>query len=1296
MVKGSFLASAALAVSVASAARPPSADFTFLGDLLPTYSASAVTEQNPGFLPYQVNARGEHTGFTQYVLNDDGGKVPTHFSEGVFTHAPAHVHYHIEGKYSRFEACVGLDVYSGSLSNAACDTSDGVTFQVRADGKNVFERTQMMGEAQTCFSINLEVIDPSKNAQTLELIVDRLGNSVCDEAEWVNAKLFEDPIVDCMQLGSLVPQYTSIGWGSYWVNRRWHENGFQVAGAKYSNGVFAHAPSHIIYPLHGKYDTFSSCVGIDDASATAGAAAATAADANCGDATFSVLVDGVERDFGHGRGTSITMVGQQRVECFAVNVHGAEHLELVVNENSDSTCDETEWVNANVCREEPKPIDCQVGNWTGWDGCSKSCGTGFETNTRPKIKDAEFGGRACLSLTKTRQCNIHPCPINCQESQWGGWVTCSQTCGGGLSYRYRSEDRSAAFGGVECGDLHEKESCNTKPCPIDCQVTDWTAWDPCTKECGGGWQWQRRTELVPASGEGAVGCPDLAQKRTCNDHDCAIDCQMTKWGKWESCNVDCGGGIQKRNRVESRETQHGGKDCPAAEERRECNIAECPVNCELSDWSQFPDCSVTCGSGTRTRYRSIDVTSAFGGTECGELTDPETCNTQHCPVDCVMEPWSGWEDCTADCGGGVETRRRGVDVEMLWDGEECGDTEETRPCNVHACAIDCQDHGFGDWGDCTKSCASGRQTRYRNITQAQFGGVQCDETLAMSDQQYCNVFPCPQDCQVTEWEPWSDCDEECGEGSMFRTRAHVQDPSSGGQSCPHLREERKCNTHECPVDCVLTPFTPFTNCSKACGGGFQTSYAEIRTPAQHGGSCPDLNQTRPCNPEPCEVDCIMGNWGTATECSHTCGDNGHLSRFRPILRQPSENGQACTPTEETTGCWAAESNPCPVDCVLSEWGGYSDCSDDCGGGTQVSTRSVVQNPSGTGEACDWEQASRTRNCNLKRCPVTCIISDFSDWGDCSRTCGNGIMRRTASIVDMSTTINGDRFQSSYTDEEGLEHAMSCPKTTDVSECKLAECPVDCKVSLWGGWSNCSKSCDTGFKSRSRYPIQSPNDEGEPCPDLMTDVKFCNTVSCEAAEAAAEPFVWVPYSQVRAEREAAEAAARQVHADWTPPVYESETRTTTAAPEVTYAAGEKVTIAPDAPDREGCTWGEGDAEQSKEVPHGWAGAGYGDNFCNLVRCNDGDLETVNERDCLAEFRHGGTKCNTVTCDYYAHEGRPSTVNVHHESPIDPAEAGGHHHCAYNLATNKCECRCFAAPNSAALQPERPTLLHWERE
>ena len=73
---------------------------------------------------------------------------------------------------------------------------------------------------------------------------------------------------------------------------------------------------------------------------------------------------------------------------------------------------------------------------------------------------------------------------------------------------------------------------------------------------------------------------------------------------------------------------YGGK-CDLIE-HRECNIAPCPQDCAVNPWSQWSACTVSCGSGTRHRTRSLRIPSKYGGKECPQLYELEECNTKNC------------------------------------------------------------------------------------------------------------------------------------------------------------------------------------------------------------------------------------------------------------------------------------------------------------------------------------------------------------------------------------------------------------------------------------------------------------------------------------------------------------------------------------------------------------------------------------------------------------------------------------------------------------------------------------------
>ena len=49
------------------------------------------------------------------------------------------------------------------------------------------------------------------------------------------------------------------------------------------------------------------------------------------------------------------------------------------------------------------------GNWNQWGACSKKCGGGQQSRTRPKVKQASGGGSCPGAGVETQPCNTHKC-----------------------------------------------------------------------------------------------------------------------------------------------------------------------------------------------------------------------------------------------------------------------------------------------------------------------------------------------------------------------------------------------------------------------------------------------------------------------------------------------------------------------------------------------------------------------------------------------------------------------------------------------------------------------------------------------------------------------------------------------------------------------------------------------------------------------------------------------------------------------------------------------------------------------
>merc|ERR1740138_1897432 len=168
--------------------------------------------------------------------------------------------------------------------------------------------------------------------------------------------------------------------------------------------------------------------------------------------------------------------------------------------------------------------DCEVSKWDPED-CTKKCSGGEQKLTRNVLTHPD-GGAKCLPLAAMRTCNQQPCPVDCKVSTWSGWSKCSAECGGGVQQRLREVERAMKYGGKPCGETSESKACNGQACEKDCDLTEWTKWSYCSKDCDGGTR--KRTKFVKVQPEGEGHCPGQwsskrLQYKACNMKRCKVD-----------------------------------------------------------------------------------------------------------------------------------------------------------------------------------------------------------------------------------------------------------------------------------------------------------------------------------------------------------------------------------------------------------------------------------------------------------------------------------------------------------------------------------------------------------------------------------------------------------------------------------------------------------------------------------------------------------------------------------------------------------------------------------------------------
>lgn len=288
-----------------------------------------------------------------------------------------------------------------------------------------------------------------------------------------------------------------------------------------------------------------------------------------------------------------------------------------------------------------------------------------------------------------------------------------------------------------------------------------------------------------------------------------------------------------------------------------------PIN--YGEWSQFSECSVTCGSGgikTRTRECStgddIDCLLAM----FGESTETVSCDDElpACPE---WAEWSDWRKCSASCGGGQTQRRRKCSSGNKDDCE--GEYLEIRECNQFECASYTE---WEQWSTCSKSCGGGGE-RQRNRFCSSGNTEDCIGNSV--EVEVCGNQNCPE---FGEWGLWGRCSKSCGGGGS-RIRRRFCSTGKASDCLGDAVDTEECGMEACPF---YLEWAQWSDCSRSCGGnGRRTrnrlcSSGRLMDCAREGLS----RESEQCATEPCPA---WEQWSLWEPCSATCGI-GSTNRYR--------------------------------------------------------------------------------------------------------------------------------------------------------------------------------------------------------------------------------------------------------------------------------------------------------------------------------------------------------------------------------------------------------------------------------
>ncbi|CAJ1459864.1 unnamed protein product [Effrenium voratum] len=819
----------------------------------------------------------------------------------------------------------------------------------------------------------------------------------------------------------------------------------------------------------------------------------------------------------------------------------------------DGVTHQTETCESRACQVS----DCQVSEWAEWSTTNPLGEANYGQHSqwfraRRILVPPGAGGRPCPgSLTETRPYD-REAPMQCVLSAWSLWSRCDRTCGGGQRMRERSlQEASHALG--SCGHhlLKMVAPCGSGACypsgNVDCQMSMWDEWSPCTARCGAGSKTRERRVISEAlagghSCEGPLKMMESCQVGQCN----IVDCRWGEWASWSDCSCECGGGTKRRTRAVMEAPRNGGASCQpqAMEEAFPCNTQPCGQGCvdgQWGAWGSWTECSATCASSYRSRSRNLDIQPSACGKAAGGPRDQFELCTDLPPcvqdTDCELHDWGQWSHCSCHCFG-IRERNRYISHFATGNGKACklAALKVIEPCNpgpivpfnpdapsgrrllpafnkLQAPPLDCQEkppvncelHLWDEWTRCSRDCGGGQRERSRTVkTAPKHGGQPCETDLTTVEP--CNEQPCHQihceDCMWGAWSTWGAC-SKCG-GQKYRHRSIAQMANHCGKPCEMKasKETTSC-TSECaePLYCAWTEWSGATSCA-SCGPattmrnralGFTSQnpgpgnwFFRVQGESECAGT--QLNVSLcPSAGESCEScvpqHCHFGSWGEWRE--PTCV--GLCERERTIAVTNNECGDPCSgPLLMTKSCPVECSEP--KDCEFSAWTQWSECPLFQSQSQRTRSRTIAQQPENQGSPCVGP-LEETIACEYNHMKVDCKLTHWSPWSSCSRTCGlGGWKERTRNVADPAQA-------GGLQCEGGLTELVGCHDGPEI-------CPgfesMDCKFAPWAPWS--APDLDNARK-RVRKISQMAVHGGRACSGPLEEVESIPpiTTDCEVSE-----------------------------------------------------------------------------------------------------------------------------------------------------------------------------------------------------
>ncbi|NXQ53776.1 PPN protein, partial [Anthoscopus minutus] len=514
----------------------------------------------------------------------------------------------------------------------------------------------------------------------------------------------------------------------------------------------------------------------------------------------------------------------------------------------------------------------------------------------------------------------------------------------------------------------------------------------------------------------------------------------------------------------------------------------------------------------------------------------------------VWGSWGEWSKCSRSCGGGVSFRQRHCYSQRTGSPSSCvGPTRSYQSCNVQKCpegsrdfrAEQCSEFDgtefqgkkykwlpyYGAPNKCELNCIPKGENFYYRHKEAVVDGTTCEPGKRdICVGGVCQAVGCDNMLESAKKE--DKCLQCGGDGStcygvkgtfdvaslpkgynqifiipVGATSIQIKEvkPSRNFLAVKNVRGEYYLNGHwTIDFSRTLQVASTVLHYDRGSEGDVAPELLHARGPTTEPLVIELISQEPNTGVQyeyylPLQGQALGYSWSYSSwsECSSECGGGFQSRLVFCTIDNEIYPDYMCRNKPRPDNNRMCGHQPCPQ---TKRWktGEWGSCSASCGGGSQ--TRSVYcvafDGQSSQGVLDDAEcmafaqQPRRSQPCNVQPCATW----STGPWSQCSASCGEGVQTRTVTC----RTKQGSQAQD-----------FAClmePKPSATQPCLKENCIQEVGWHV-GDWGLCSKSCDSGIRTRQvicadgDYKFYSPETCKAIQPQQPATLGSCNTQPC---------------------------------------------------------------------------------------------------------------------------------------------------------------------------------------------------------